>query len=105
MKSQPKIIEFEWDKGNITKNKKHKVENSEAEEVFRDKESIILDDRKHTTVKEERYIILGLSRKKRKLSVIFTERKSKIRIISCRDMSMYERRLYEEKGTKDDSKI
>lgn len=95
MDSSRKIIEFEWDEGNINKNKKHKVKNSEAEEVFADNKSITLEDERHTTDEEMRYMILGKTRNKRKLSVIFTVRKNKIRIISCRDMSIKERRLYE----------
>lgn len=95
MFSPGKIIKFEWDKGNLNKNRKHKVENIEAEEVFIDKKSITLEDERHTTDKEARYMILGVTRKKRKLSVIFTVRQNKIRVISCRDMSIKERRLYE----------
>lgn len=95
MDSSRKIIEFEWDGGNLNKNRKHNVKNSEAEEIFIDKKSITLEDGKHTTKEETRYMILGKTRKERKLSVIFTMRKNKIRIISCRNMSTKERRLYE----------
>ena len=38
MKTSKSIFEFEWDKGNIEKNTKHKVEDREAEEVFLMKE-------------------------------------------------------------------
>lgn len=87
--------EFEWDKGNIDKNKKHDVENNEAEEVFFDKDSLTLPDEKHS-FREKRFMNLGKSKINRLLSVIFTVRKSKIRIISARDMNKKERRLYEE---------
>ncbi len=88
--------EFEWDKGNIDKNTKHNIANNEAEEVFFDKGNVVLDDNKHSTNKETRHMILGRSKQQRKLSVIFTIRKSKIRIISARDMNKKERRSYEE---------
>jgi uncharacterized DUF497 family protein len=44
---------------------------------------------------EFRFAALGITNVGRKLFVIFTIRKSKIRIISARDMSKKERKLYE----------
>lgn len=59
MKILPRSIEFEWDKGNIDKNLiKHKITNTECEEIFFDKNKKILKDVLHSE-KEERYIILG----------------------------------------------
>lgn len=34
------VLEFEWDKGNIGKNKNHNVEDKEAEEVFLDENKV-----------------------------------------------------------------
>ncbi|MBI5358174.1 BrnT family toxin [Candidatus Amesbacteria bacterium] len=65
-------MEFEWDKGNIGKNKKHRVSDEEAEEIFSDLE------------------------KKRQLLVIYTIRDNRIRIISARDLNKKkEKHLYE----------
>jgi len=95
MKIDKKIKGFIWDKGNTNKNwLKHKVKNSECEEIFFDEEKIILRDVLHSK-KEKRFIILGKTRKNRLLFVAFTKRDNKIRIISARTINKKERRLYE----------
>jgi uncharacterized DUF497 family protein len=88
--------EFEWDKGNIAKNKKHNVEDRESEEVFFDDHKLIFKDHIHSN-KEERLRILGKTKKKRLLFIVFTKRGRKIRIISARDINKKEVFLYEEK--------
>lgn len=103
MKIFPKPVTFEWDKGNIDKNfKKHSVANKEAEEVFENKPSFIIEDEKHSLM-EKRYMIWGETDAGRKLSVFFTVRKDKmskallrIRIISARDMNKKERKAYKQ---------
>ena len=95
-------IEFEWDKGNIDKNlKKHNVADKEAEEVFKNEPKFIFEDEKHSGT-ELRHALFGQSNKGRKVSVVFTMRNNKIRIITTRDMSKKERRDYKEikKNTK-----
>lgn len=90
-------VEFEWDKGNVEKNKtKHDVENQEAEEVFFDTNRFIFKDRLHSKG-EERFRILGKTRQERLLFVVFVVRKNKVRIISARDINKKEARLYEKK--------
>jgi hypothetical protein len=91
-----RIFEFEWDKGNLGKNKKHKVEDKEAEEAYLDEGKVILKDKLHSTDLEERFILLGKTKKNRLLYIIFTERNEKIRIISARDVNKKEVFLYEE---------
>jgi len=44
---------------------------------------------------EERFIILGKTRKDRLLYVVLTKRANKIRIISARDINKKERYIYE----------
>lgn len=96
MKVLPKPVSFEWDKGNSEKNwHKHGVTNQEAEEVFINKLSLVFEDQKHS-LEEKRYMVWGTTKKGRKLSIIFTVRKSHIRIISARDISLKERRKYEQ---------
>lgn len=91
---------FEWDEGNIDKNwRKHKVTNKESEEVFADKRFIFGKDVKHST-KEPRYLIYGKSKSRKHLSLAFTFRNSKIRIISSRLMSKKERTKYDQKKVK-----
>ena len=94
----PEPIGFEWDEGNIDKNlKKHGVTVEEAEDVFYSKPSVLLEDEKHSGL-ERRYLVLGKSENGKFLSVTFTLRKGKVRIISSRPMSRKERRLYAEKS-------
>ena len=91
------IIGFEWDKGNLYKNFiKHKVTNGECEELFFNIPLIIIDDKKHSQ-KEKRYAAFGITEIGRKLTIVFTIRNKKIRIISARNMNKKERNFYEEK--------
>lgn len=97
MKILPKPLTFEWDEGNIDKNLvKHNVTNKESEQVFLNEPNFIFKDEKHLT-QEKRYMVWGVANIGRKLSVVFTMRGKKIRIISARDMNRKERRRYEEK--------
>ena len=93
MRVDKSAFEFEWTKGNIGKNKKHKVEDKEAEEVFLDEGKVIFKDKLHSQ-KEERFIVLGKTKKDRLLYVAFTKRKKKIRVISARDINKRELALY-----------
>jgi len=94
MLSLKEILEFVWDKGNIGKNKKHNVADREAEEVFFDEDKKIYKDILHS-MQEERYILLGETKKRRPLYTVFTIRDKKIRIISSRDVNKKEVGLYE----------
>ena len=91
----PKPVIFQWDKGNIDKNwTKHKVTNKECEEIFFDKDKKVAKDIFHSK-KEERYIILGKTKKGRVLYTVFTIRNNKIRVISSRNINRKEIKLYE----------
>lgn len=94
MKTVKNVVEFQWDKGNIGKNKKHNIDDTEAEEVFWDENKVILKDLLHSE-KEKRYIILGKTKYKRLLYLVFTVRAKKIRIISARDINKKEAHFYE----------
>ena len=86
---------FDWDQSNIEKNwKKHRVAFYECEEIFL-RAPIILPDLEHSTI-EARFFALGRTVRERWLTVIFTVRKNKIRIISARNMSRKERKAYEQ---------
>jgi uncharacterized DUF497 family protein len=91
-------LRFEWDEEKAAANlKKHKVTFDEATTVFIDPLSITVPDPDYS-VDEQRYIDLGSSEKGRVLVVVYTERGSNIRIISCRKATSLERKLYEEGG-------
>lgn len=93
----PDPVEFEWDEGNKNKNLiKHSVDNQEIEEAFFNLPVVITPDRGHSKA-ETRYLVLGQTDGHKKLSIIFTLRKNKIRVISARPMGQKERKFYETK--------
>jgi uncharacterized DUF497 family protein len=63
--------------------------------VFDDFLSVTIPDPDHS-VDEERFLLLGLSNRRRLLVVAHTERGGSIRIISARRANRRERRTYEE---------
>lgn len=86
---------FDWDDGNRNKNWiRHKVSNSECEEIFYNLPLLVKADAKHSTI-EKRYYVLGQTNKSRYLFIVFTERSRKVRMISARDMNQKERNIYE----------
>ena len=88
------VVGFEWDDSNRTKNwVKHQVSTSECEEVFFNLPLLLADDAKHSQ-KEKRFYVLGQTNAGRRLFISFTIRKNKIRVISARDMSRKERKVY-----------
>lgn len=96
MRILPEPVSFQWDKGNIDKNlNKHGVMDKEAEEVFNNEPKFIFGDPKHSQ-KEERFGLFGYTNLGRKLSIAFTIRGDKVRIITARDMGKKERRAYEQ---------
>ena len=90
-------IEFEWDKGNTEKNQKHDVTNQEAEEAFFDSNKKAFKDPLHSRG-EQRIRLIGKTKMRRLLFIVFTLRKNKIRIISARDINRKEVYLYEKKA-------
>ena len=89
------IEEFDWDEGNIDKNElKHGVTCLECEQIFFNKPLLFLKDTIHS-ISEERYYAYGKTDSGRFLTIVFTIRKDKIRVISARDMSKKERNYYE----------
>ncbi len=95
MTSIPEPLEFEWDGANQDKNwQKHKVNHSEAEEVFFDDRKKLYPDPIHSK-NESRKIIIGKTKKDRVLFIVFTIRRQKVRVISARDLNKREEGLYE----------
>lgn len=88
---------FDWDKGNVNKNwERHSVTYVECEQVFFNSPVIVGDDERHSK-DEKRWFLLGRTDQNRLLFVVFTVRNNLIRVISARDMSKKERRIYHEK--------
>jgi uncharacterized DUF497 family protein len=87
---------FEWDEANVEKNWcAHRVSPNEAEQVFFNKPLLTGDDTKHSQ-KEKRYYVLGQTDQGRLLFIAFTVRQPNIRVISARDMSRKEGKMYRE---------
>ena len=85
---------FKWDKHNSKKIWiKHKVSSSEGEQIFFNLPLVVTDTIKHLG-RENRFYALGRTDANRYLFVAFTVRANNIRIISARDMSRKERKVY-----------
>jgi uncharacterized DUF497 family protein len=92
----PALIGFEWDEANLLKNwERHKVSTFECEQVFFNRPLVTAQDEKHSSM-EPRYYALGQTDAARMLFVAFTFRGKLIRVISARDMSRRERKIFEE---------
>ena len=74
---------------------KHGVSFEEAATVFGDPLGRVALDTRHSS-EEERLVLLGFSRGKRLLAVMFVDRGESIQIISARVATRRERRDYEE---------
>ncbi len=85
---------FQWDDGNAGKNfVEHDVADSEAEQAFFSQPRIMRRDSEHSQ-NEPRYYLLGATDSGRKLFVSFTIRGDLIRMISARDMTRKELKIY-----------
>jgi uncharacterized DUF497 family protein len=90
---------FDWDDSNKEKNwEKHGVLTGECEEVFFNLPLLLQPDPAHSQ-KEPRYYVLGHTTAGRCLFIAFTVREAKIRVISARDMSKKERKIYEHENS------
>lgn len=90
-------LRFEWDPRKAEINRaKHGISFEEAVTAFGDPLGRITDDPRHSEI-EERYVLLGLSARRRLLAVMFTEREQTMRLVSARRATRRERREYEEK--------
>ena len=92
---------FDWDEGNSNKNwHLHEVTDGECEDVFFNLPLIIASDQKHSH-NETRFFALGRTDADRWLFIAFTIRNKLIRVISARDMTKREERVYAEKIKRD----
>jgi uncharacterized DUF497 family protein len=92
------VVEFEWDAGKAASNlSKHGIGFAEAMTVFNDALEVMIADPAHSDA-ELRFVSIGVSESGRLLVVAYTERDQRIRIVSARQATPRERRLYESKG-------
>jgi len=90
-------LRFEWDPDKNEINfKKHGVNFEEAETVFEDERAVTIYDDSHSE-SEDRFKIIGISRKLRELTVCHCYRNGDevTRIISARRATKNESKLYE----------
>jgi uncharacterized DUF497 family protein len=89
-------LRFRWDPRKAAANvRKHGVTFEEAATVFGDPLSITIADPDHSG-DEQRFLVLGLSTRRRLLVVAHSERGDAVRISSARRVTRRERRTYEE---------
>lgn len=94
------MLVFEWDSNKAKKNiKNHNVSFDEASTSFKDTLSLTIYDPLHSD-EEDRFVLIGNSYKNNLLVIVHTERIDKIRIISARKSTKYERKQYEENAKK-----
>jgi uncharacterized protein len=87
---------FEWDPTKAAANvHKHGVTVDEASTVFGDPLNLLIADPDHSH-DEERFVLLGMSNRRKLLLVAFAERPPRTRLISARRATRHERRYYEE---------
>ena len=95
MEELSKCRGFQWDEGNSEKNwLAHKVSRVECEQVFFNR-LLVAPGNVGAAELERRYYLLGQTDAGRRLFVVFTIRDELVRVISARDMSRRERRIYE----------
>jgi uncharacterized DUF497 family protein len=91
------MIKFEWDEAKAKSNiEKHGVSFDEAKSVFYDENAIQFYDGSHSSIGNDRFIMLGLSSFLNVLTVCHCERNdgNTIRIISARKATKNERKHY-----------
>ena len=88
-------MEFEWDLAKEHANfKKHGHRFSEAVEAFRDPHGVQLVDRVHSD-QENRFYWIGKASSGKILTIWFTRRAKKIRIIGCAEWRKFRSLYYE----------
>ena len=98
-------VGFEWDEGNSEKNwVRHHVTMPECEQVFFN-QPLILAGNEERSQSEQRYYALGQTDDGRRLFIVFIVRGELVRVISARDMSRRERRVYDHANEEADAEI
>ena len=87
---------FGWDLKKAESNaRKHGVTFDEASTVFGDPLALLMADPDHS-VYEQRYVLLGMTNRRKLLVVAYAERPPRTHLISARRAGRNERKLYEE---------
>ena len=84
-------MEFDWDTDNLRHIARHGVNRSEAEEAVLI-EPLEADVQPHES--EERVLCFGHAKSGRLLTVLYTERRGKIRVVTAYDMTRPQQQMY-----------
>ena len=87
-------MEFDWDAANSGHVAKHGITPEEAQEAVRI-EPLEADVQQHET--EERVLCFGRTRSGRLLTVLYTQRRGKIRVVTAYEMTKQQQRIYFER--------
>lgn len=88
------VMEYEWDPKKAKANfQKHGVLFADAVTVFGDDRALTIEDIDH---EEQRFMTLGMDAMGRVLVVIYTNRGDNVRIISAREATSREQKVYVE---------
>jgi uncharacterized DUF497 family protein len=91
-------MDFDWDVKKAARNlKNHRVSFKEAATIFDDPLARTFDDPDHS-LDEQRFITIGISEQGKLLIAAHSDRGDAIRIISARETTRGERKLYEEEN-------
>jgi len=91
-------VAFEWDKRKARSNlQRHGVDFADAATIFDDQRALSMED--EMAYDEQRFVALGRDALGRLLVVVYTWREDNMRIISARQATNRERRLYKELTT------
>ena len=89
-------MDFEWDPNKASNNeRKHRVSFHDATDVFGDELSLCVPD-PDSSDEELRFLIFGQTSAGNYLVVSYTERETRVRIVSARNMTPSERKAYEQ---------
>ena len=84
-------MEFDWDAGNVQHIAKHGISPKEAEEA-------ILIEPLETGIQphdgEERVLCFGRTKSGRLLTILYTERRGKIRVVTAYEMTKSQQQIY-----------
>ena len=84
-------MDFEWDAANQEHIERHGITHEEAEEAVLI-EPLEADVQQHKS--EERVLCFGRTKSGRLLTVLYTERRGKIRVVTAYEMTKQQQRLY-----------
>jgi uncharacterized DUF497 family protein len=84
-------VEFDWDDANIRHVARHRVKPDEAEEVFENSPMLVSVQERSG---EDRLLCFGRTNSGRFLTLVYTERNDRIRVVTVYRMTRAQQRMY-----------